>query len=593
MRANVVLRPEPGGTVVANYLHQKLRDEIERLDTPPDDPTKTPEWLTGKSHLAFIEKVSAGEEIILAASGPCTYMGSVVVPASCVDEVPTDQRARWCWVGDERIAAYNWREGECPWIDQLPTRDAATWLEDGHPLAFQRSIEERVGREQVYWEPDQEFLHLSEAHWRTERATYARLTHLGDWLDVVTITNRGDADPIGIVTCNRDALDDYLVASESVLIVLFELDLRAYTRQDESSLLQRNWNYGGAIADGSLCYFTDRHLDVDFAITRGSSLIKPKSDRDLIAQRIRNHGVDPSDSAPISLLAASQWQDGKDGGQINPVQTTETFEATVSVDEDDLPTRYSPAFFNSEVLSRYTADPDRWSVAKGRIRCRGGWGLRKYSTNETGQVWALIEDLRWLPRQELEHWRQHNEVPSSPVTEADLRLIFFGELPENPEPLPQIRFILSGWVRADCWWWTLREDGALERLTSPIFGTRKAWGEAIVALDNVVTQGFNEDTLTTRLEQDGGKTKQKGGSIRLLEEILAPVPSGEKPVQLSAIRKLRNLRNRIGITHPRPDGGLAQSDAELARHGSYAAAYEHLCQDIVKELRQIEQALTT
>ena len=43
-----------------NYQHQKLRDEIKRLDAPPDDPAKTSEWLTGKSHLAFIEKSLAG-----------------------------------------------------------------------------------------------------------------------------------------------------------------------------------------------------------------------------------------------------------------------------------------------------------------------------------------------------------------------------------------------------------------------------------------------------------------------------------------------------------------------------------------------------
>ena len=572
---------------MTNYRHQKLHDEIERLDTPPDDPAKTPEWLTGKSHLAFIEKVSGGEEIILAASGPCTYMRSVVVPASRVDEVTTDQRARWCWVGGEEAARYSWVNHGRPWIDRAPTTVADAWLDDGHPLAFQRDIGERVDRELAYWEPDQAFLHLSEAHWRDDRRAYARLTQSGDWHDVITITNRDGDHSIGLVTCDRTALDDYLVSAESVLVLLFDL------RTGESPPLERNWSYGDAIAAHPLCYYTDRHADVGFAITHGSSVIKPKFDRDRIAERIRNHGVDPSDSVPISLLAANQWQHGKDGGRLNPVQTTETFEATVSVDEDDYLTRYSPAFFNSEVLSRYTADPDRWSIAKGRIRCRGGWGLREYHINETGQVWALIEDLRYLPRRELEHWKQYNEAPRSPVTEADLRLTFFGELPENPEPLPQIRLILTDWVRVGCWWWMLREDGALERLTPPILGTRKAWGEAIVALDNVITQGFNEATLTAYLDQDGGKTKQKGGSIRLLEEILALVPSGETPVQLGAIRKLRNLRNRIGIAHPTPDGGFARSDAELARHGSYAAAYEHLCQDIVKDLRQIEQALTS
>ena len=579
---------------MANHQHQKLLDKIMQLDTPPDDPAKTPEWLTGNSHLALIKEVSGGEEIILAASGPCTYVRSVVVPAFRVDEVSTDQRARWFWDGGDRIAIYDWANGGSPRIERTPA-GADGWLIDGRALAIWRSVEERVGQQQDYWVPDQEFLHVSEGHWREERNAYARLAPLGEWVDVITITNQDGEPPIDLVTCNRDALDDYLVATESVLILLFHLhnDLRG----DNPLPIERNWIYdewtcGEAIAKSPLCYFTDRHASAKLAITRGSSIIEPKLDRDRIAKRIRSHGVDLSDSVPISLLAANQWRDGEEGDRIRPVQTTATFEAAVSMDEDDRLTRYSPAFFNSEVLSRYTADPDRWSVANDRIRCRGGWRLREYHTNEAGQVWALIEDLRKLPRRELEHWQQHNEAPISPVTKADLQRTFFGELSENPEPLPQIRFILSGWVRADCRWWTLHEDGALDRLTAPIPDTRKAWGEAIVALDNVVTQGFNETNLTARLEQAGGKAKQKGGSIRLLEELLAPVPSGEKPVQLSAIRKLRALRNRIGITHPTPDGGLAQSAAELERHGSYRAAYEHLCRGITDELQQIQDRLS-
>ena len=571
---------------VANHQHQKLRDKIMQLDTLPDD-TKMSEWLTGESHLAFIEEVSGGEEIILAASGPCTYVRSVVVPASRVDEVPTDQRARWFWDGGDRIAIYDWTNEGSPRIERTPAGTDG-WLIDGCPLAIQRSIEERVGQQQTYWVPDQEFLHVSEGHWREERNAYARLAPLGEWVDVITITNQDGEPPIDLVTCNRDTLDDYLVATESVLILLF--DLHNDLRRDNPLPIECTWIYGKAIAKGPLCYFTDRDASATFAITKGSSIIEPKLDRDRIAKRIRSHGVDPSDSVPISLLAANQWRDDEEGDRIRPVQTTATFEAIVSVDEDDWLTRYSPAFFNSEVLSRYAADPDRWSVANDRIRCRGGWRLREYHTNEAGQVWALIEDLRKLPRRELEHWRQHNEAPISPVTEADLQRTFFGELSENPEPLPEIQYILSMWTRINCSWWTLREDGAIERLAIPVSGARKAWEEAIVALFKVVIEGFDKSDLTARLEQAGGEAEQKWGSIRVLEKLLAFASGNAQPVRLSAINDLRELRN--GIAHPKSDGGLARSSAELARHGSYRAAYEHLCRGIADELQQIQDRLS-
>lgn len=573
---------------MTNHLHQNLRDEIKQLDTPPSDPTKTHDWLMGKNHLAFIEKVSGGEEIILAASGPCTHMRSVVVPASRIDEVSTDERARWCWVGGEEAARYSWVNQGHPWISRAPTTMADAWLEDGHPLAFQRSVEERVGQEQTYWEPDQAFLHLSEAHWREGRRAYARLTQSGDWHDVITITNRDGDSSIGLVTCDRTALDNYLVGTQSALILLF--DLRADLRDDESFQLERSWDYGDVIVAHPLCYYTDRQADVEFAITRGSSVIEPSCDRDLIAERIRNRGIDPSDAVPISLIVANQWQGDKDSGQLSPIQTTETFQAIVSAGEEGLTTSYSPAFFNSEVLSRYTADQDRWSVAKGRIRCRGGWELREYHTNEAGQIWALIEDLRWLPSRELEHWKQHNEAPLSPVTDVDLRRTFFGELPENPEPLPQIRHILSTWTRANCSWWTLREGGALEQLTIPVSGARKAWDEAIMALAKVVIEGFDKTDLTARLAQAGGEAEQEWGSIRVLEELLGFVSGNAHPVRLDAIRDLREIRN--SIAHPTPDGGFARASSELERHGSYQAAYEHLCRRIADELQQIHNGLS-
>ena len=570
-------------------MHQKLLDDIKRLDMPPEDLSKADNWLAGNSHLAFLKELSDAEEMILAASGPCTIIRSVAIPVSRLEEVSTEERARWPWLGGEQFATYNWTREGTPWVDRFPTVDASTWFEGGRPLAICRLIEARASHAEAYWEPDQEFLHVSEAHWREERHAYARLTMLGDWLDVVTITNPASNKKIDLVTCNRDALDDYLVATESVLILLF--DLRPDLRKDERSLLEHNWTYGDTVVDNAFCHRTDRDAKTDFTITLGTGIIHPKLDRDRIADRIRSHGIEPSDPAAISLLAADQWQHNESNDQSTPVQTTKPFRVTMDVDKDDGLVRYSPAFFNSEVLSRYTADPDRWSISKGKIHCRGGWELREYHMNGDNQIWALIEDLRRLPRRELEHWQQYNEPPRSPVTKTDLRRTFWGELPETPDPLSQVRHILSTWTRTNCSWWKLREDGALERLTIPIPDTRKAWGEAIVALDNVVSQGFVKTDLIARFKQTGRVPEQEWGSIRVLEELLTSISNTQKRVHLNEIKRLRDLRNQVGVTHPTPDGGFASSNAELARYGSYAAAYEHLCQGISEELQQIEQAL--
>jgi hypothetical protein len=65
--------------------------------------------------------------------------------------------------------------------------------------------------------------------------------------------------------------------------------------------------------------------------------------------------------------------------------------------ESDLPFELSPAFFSPEVLRKYKADSDKYSLAGRSISCRCAWSLQTYDVNEAGQVHTYLVYLRNLP----------------------------------------------------------------------------------------------------------------------------------------------------------------------------------------------------
>ena len=65
-------------------------------------------------------------------------------------------------------------------------------------------------------------------------------------------------------------------------------------------------------------------------------------------------------------------------------------------EESTLPHGLSPAFFRSEVLSKYKADREKYHLEERLISCRGSWSL-EYDINEAGQVHAYLIDFRPSP----------------------------------------------------------------------------------------------------------------------------------------------------------------------------------------------------
>ena len=75
------------------------------------------------------------------------------------------------------------------------------------------------------------------------------------------------------------------------------------------------------------------------------------------------------------------------------------------------PQYVTPVYFRREVLQKYYAEPERYSVEDGYLRCLGLWGMQIDNSHPTHVV-AFLGDLgRDLPYRERLHWKLYNVPP--------------------------------------------------------------------------------------------------------------------------------------------------------------------------------------
>jgi hypothetical protein len=86
----------------------------------------------------------------------------------------------------------------------------------------------------------------------------------------------------------------------------------------------------------------------------------------------------------------------------------------------------TPVHFRREVLAKYFAEPHRYEVSDGRLRCLGLWGCQ-IDNDLDSHVVVFLGDLgRDLPYEERLHWRQFNVAPSGGISRTNFHRSFLG-----------------------------------------------------------------------------------------------------------------------------------------------------------------------
>ena len=272
-----------------------------------------------------------------------------------------------------------------------------------------------------------------------------------------------------------------------------------------------------------------------------------------------------------------------------PGETANYFNA----EGNSLPFELSPAFFRPEVLSKYKADRDKYTIDEGHrfISCRGAWSLRSYDVNEAGQVHAYLCDLRFLPYPEQLHWKSYNEAPKGTISKRAYENDFQGECASYETPLERVLHTARGWARRKPDWWRVEDEDDLRRVNTPVSDSKDEWGRAFLDLSKAVVEGFQVTPIRSLLRQKQISFEKDEQSLSLIRKLLADqTGQDEERLSLEGLRLVWLIRSRVNSHRGGSDADQIARDA-LSQHGSYRAHFEHVCNQVADELGPIEQVL--
>ncbi len=561
-----------------SYAHKKLVEEILKLDAVPSDANAFSAWIKAQQHLDFLKDNGRQNEIVVYASGPFTFIHSMIVPNSKLSPPNENDLLGWSCNPFTSIASYvsgGGREGM--WIERGPHGVGSDTLASGMNLIFGRDFHGLSGPDGIYFEVNQEFTHLTEIHWRPEERAYCRFDNNGDLSHSVSISKWQGDGGVSLVSFEWAGLEEYLAASDCSLVRLFDFTL--LRREDFTS-----WPKGPEhrASTGPDFFYRQKVCAGHAAYTRGVQILGCRRKSSDILKDVTNRWFGKEDRQHAEFLA-DDWRNKRVVKiSTDPAATTNYFDAK----ENDLPFELSPAFFKPEVLLKYKTDRDKYTIEERQIRCRAAWYLKGYDVNEAGQVHAYICDLRQLPYSEQLHWLSFNEAPKGGISERAFINDFKGEWTKTTKPLRKVTSILEKWRERKVSWWTVRDEALFERVSVPYSSSRDEWADSFLELTKLVNEGFEVKAIRKVLASRGIPYEEKDQSIVLLEKLLGALHGSEQE-DLPGLRAAQRVRSKVK-GHTSGSAATEITQAALAEHETFASHFEHVCEQIAEELIAIE-----
>ena len=534
----------------------------------------------------FLRDTANDDELVIYAGGDCTFIHTVVVSVDNLSPLDQDDLLRWNGNPYSSCAGYAWGGSrDDVWIERGGPIWGSKILNGARLLVFAREVEGLKGSDGVYFDLLQEYSHLSEIHWRAEQRAYCRFNEHGDWEQVVSITTREKQKGVTLVSFKRADLEQYLAASNSLLVRMFDFML---ARRSEFT----HWPDGpeNMVRESDNFFYRQKVDEGKAAYTRGVQILRPTRPRNKILSSIKDGWTGRADPQYCDYIALDWRNERVVNISTHPSATTNYFDAS----SNSLPYEVSPAFFRPEVLSKYKADRDKYTISEENrfIHCRGGWELRTYDINEAGQVHTYIRYLRSLPYQEQLYWKSFNEEPKATISERAFLNDFKGEWTKTTDPLENILSIMRRWHESDVSWWKLRAETLLESVNAPRTASRNEWAQAFSDLSKLVVEGFETTVIFTTLKEIGVGFSEEDKILTLIEKALTSsgVPTAGES-RLNGLRTIQEIRSRIASHSPGSRATELERDA-LEKHGTHSTHFNNVCSVVTSELMAIEEVFS-
>ena len=534
------------------------------LTVPPKGNSDYDAWLDQADFIAFLEENAEEDKVVVYANlynnTPQDFLiQSVLVPET--DVKPPD-------IGDLLTRSYYnaaWSvgtDGQNEWIEPSLRDCDSKSLARGEQLVFNRSLEE-VRELSYYVEILQKFSHVSGIHHMPERKAWCRLDQRGNIEDVVQVIDvapeEKDERRGRIVLFNRDVLRTYATLTETVLVRMFDTT-RCYTSGFSK------WEKQEKRSNGNDVFYRYGVTPGNSSYTKGVQLVPIAISRKKADDSTRKNLYD-NEGKYETFIVARDLENKKIG--------------EVLCENGGL----RPAFFRPEVLSKYKADHEKYSFGEHSVGCRNSWHLEFYDINEADQIYTFLKYLSYLPYEEQLHWKQFNERPKARISDRTIEVGFYGRPDSYYSPLASLKDKLRN---LRCEWWKIRTQGAIERAQYPVTGSNDDWRSEILALDQLLVEGFEERWLRKKAKELGRTPKPNYRSLKLLEECVIGLDFEDDHAcaVVSPLRKLHDLRSKLSA-HASGETARELKTEAFAEHGSYRDHYRNLvaeCNETIQTL---------
>ena len=155
--------------------------------------------------------------------------------------------------------------------------------------------------------------------------------------------------------------------------------------------------------------------------------------------------------------------------------------------------------------------------------------------------------LAGLPFNEQLYWQSFNEWPKGNISKRAYQTDILGEFSTEDDPLAELKGQVQSLDRDPPVWWRPRGEALVEEALYPATDSIEEWGNEILALDQLVVEGFlvkrTQVTLSVLLEVN---TRRNGGHCSYLRSCFplrgTPEDQGQK-IGRSAKRTPRSSKS--------------------------------------------------
>lgn len=427
-------------------------------------------------------------------------------------------------------------------------------------------------------ELSQKLVHALDLHFIPERSAYCRLDEDGDVVEVIKVIDKSGDDSTEAVTVVPILAKDfaeYMQLAGMGMVIFFDFTrVRLGSFQGWSSDHERfehrarDLFYHGGVMPGHGSY------------VNGRMIVRPGVTLEEIVRAHKN-ARDPANRNYATFKAIDLKTGDRVEVSCDPEGLSNYFQP-----ESLLPLEMSPVFFRAEVLHRYKADPQKYDLTDRSIDCRGAWSLQTYDVNDVGQVHTYLRYLAYLPYKEQLYWQSFNEWPKGPLSERAITTDFRGEFYTEYDSLHSLKRKIQRLDEKQPSWWQPRGRELAQAVHYPVTASATEWANEILALDQLLNEGFRVRELRNLLKALGRPFQSEWKSLKLLEECLvgSGVDEEDAKTTVNALRKLHDLRSVLK-GHSAKAKSREEEKQAIARFGSFRAHFMNIsaeCDSSVK-----------